>query len=249
MLKRFSTKTIAGAGLVAVGSLAVWFGTRSIVAQQLAARGVTVKYVETTFAEPDGAPLATTTRSLAVRSDGSRVEPRLVTAADGRLYSQKVIVDVQRKKRIVVDGVTESIMTTGLSDAELERLAKPGAACMDPLGKPGPAIQGYRTVQREIRTPLFVVHEWRAPELGCLTLRQTYARPQPDGSSKLVMESTAAEVAFGEPDPALFEVPDWPETAPSQALERYRLKFGLPDTEELRKVKESKDRAYWARQR
>lgn len=244
-----SRAKIAGVGLAVVGSLTVWLGTRTIVAEQLAPLAVTVSYLETHFSDPAGVPVGKNVRTLAVRSDGSRVEPRVVTAADGRLYTQKVIVDVGRKKRIVVEGVTESLITTGLSDAELERLAKPGGACIDPQAKPGPTILGYRTVQREIRTPIFVVQEWRAPELGCLMLRQTYSRPQADGSLRLVLECTAAELAFGEPDPALFQPPDWPETAPSQALERYRLKFGLPDTEELRKIKEAKDRAYWARQR
>jgi hypothetical protein len=240
---------LAGARLMLLGSLAAWFGTRSLVAQLLAPNALTIKYIETHFRSSDGAALRSNIRLLAMRSNGSRVEPRTVTADDGKLYSQRVILDVERRKRIVVEGVTESVITTALSDAEVEALSKPGGVCLGPEAKQGPAILGYPTLEREIRTPVFVVREWRAPDLGCVMLRQSFSLPQPDGTARLVLESAAVELTPGEPDPTLFEIPDWPERLPSQALERYRLQFGLPDTEELRKVKEAKDRAYWARQR
>lgn len=109
-------------------------------------------------------------------------------------------------------------------------------------------ISGYRTVKTKFRSPGLHIDSWWAPDLGCVLLKETVSRPQADGTSRLFLTREAVAVTFGEPDPALFEVPNWPESTPSQVFERYRQKFNLPDTEELRRIKASKDRAYWAQQ-
>lgn len=241
-------RTAITIGLAICATCVVWVGGRKLVAQRLAPQALTVKYIQTETREFDGAVVLATERHLAVRSDGSRVEPRSVVADDRRAYDQRIIADVAKGKRIVVEGVTQSLTTTILSDMELAALRNPGGRCLYQETEPAEAIFGYRTVKTKFRSPGLHIDSWWAPDLGCVLLKETVSRPHADGTSRLFLTREAVAVTFGEPDPALFEIPDWPESTPSQVFERYRQKFNLPDTEDLGRVKASKDRAYWAQQ-
>lgn len=60
---------------------------------------------------------------------------------------------------------------------------------------------------------------WRAPQLGCADLQQTYTEVQADGSFKLVTEAKLVTIQLGPPDRALFSVPsNYANVKPSQAL-------------------------------
>jgi hypothetical protein len=236
------------AGVIAGGTLLTWVGTREVVAQRFGPRALTVTYTQTEWSPFDGGLVAQNRLLLAVRSDGSQVEPRAVKAEDGKFYEQRIILDTGKGKRISVEGISESITTTTLSQRELTALKKPGSQCLDPQAKPAEPVLGYQTIKTEVKTPISTIHSWRAPDLGCVVLRETFAQPLPDGTSRVLITREAAAVSFGEPDSSLFEVPSWPERTPSQVLEGYRRKFNLPDSEDLRKAKAAKDRAYWAQQ-
>lgn len=241
-------RTAVIAAFLVGATYATWKGSRLLVAQSLAPQALSVTYVQTETREQDGAVVAKSERRLAVRSDGSKVEPRSVAAEDGRFYEQKIILDAKAGKRVVVESVTQSVVTTTLSDRELVALRSPGGRCLEQGLTPGGAILGYQTLQSEIRSPGLHVTSWWAQDIGCVLLRETISRPQPDGTSRLLFTREAAKITFGEPDAILFEAPNWPESTPSQVFERYRLRFNLPETDDLMKVKASKDQAYWAQQ-
>ena len=72
---------------------------------------MTVRYVESHFRSADGSLTSQSQKVWAVRSDGSVVEPRYSNAPAGQMYQQRIITDAADGKRIVVDGITESVTT------------------------------------------------------------------------------------------------------------------------------------------
>src|SRR5690606_8340173 len=86
---------------VSLGTFLIWSITRSAIAQMYRPTPLTVIYTNTTFHKGQVTSKQT---QLAVRSDGSRVEPRFVQAPDGKIYEQKVVVDMRIGKRILVEG-------------------------------------------------------------------------------------------------------------------------------------------------
>ena len=216
------------------------------VAQVLGPRPMTVRYVESHFRDSDGTLMSQSQKVWAVRSDGSVVEPRFSTAPDGQMYQQRIITDAAQGKRIVVDGITESITTYVLTDRAVRALRTPGGGCLNRKGEEAEPVFGYATVRVEMPLADKTVQEWLAPELNCVPLRSTLSKLMPDGTQRVLVRREVGDVAFGEPDAALFTAPDWPEWSPSQVLELFRQKYGLPATAQLERTKQITDQAYQA---
>ncbi len=234
--------------VVVLASLATWVGTRKTVAQVLGPRPMTVRYVESHFRDSDGALTFQSQKVWAVRSDGSVVEPRLPGAPDGRVYQQTIITDAAQGKRFVVDGITESVTTYVLKDESVQALRIPGGRCLSEKGVEAESVFGYTTLRVDAPLADKTIQQWLAPDLNCVPLRTTVSRMMPDGTPKVLLQREVVDIAFGEPDAALFAVPEWPERTPSQVLELFRQKYGLPATAELEISKQQRDRAYRAQQ-
>lgn len=64
---------------------------------------------------------------------------------------------------------------------------------------------------------LFILNIWRAPELGCVTLRTAWY----DKNEKLTADRVTTTIVIGEPDPTLFQVPEgYVESSPKQAHQK-----------------------------
>jgi hypothetical protein len=78
-------------------------------------------------------------------------------------------------------------------------------------------VRKERHIVRKHDQILWSVDIWRAPELGCVPLRTT--RYDQDG--KPTHDRVASTIVIGEPDPALFQVPEgYVESSPMQANQK-----------------------------
>jgi hypothetical protein len=169
-----------------------------------------------------------------------------VRAPDGDFYEQKIIVDVQTGKRILAEGVTQSLTTYLLSDKLVQTYRFPSSTCES--GKEDGVILGQRVLLREIRAPSpndRVVQSWYAPDLGCILLKDVLKKVNVDGTVSILFQKEATQITFGEPDPSLFVVPSWTERSPSEVSAEVKRRFGVTEST---MVKDARDRAYHAQQ-
>jgi hypothetical protein len=61
----------------------------------------------------------------------------------------------------------------------------------------------------------------RSPQLGCLELRSVASMPNPDGTQSVTIREVRS-IKLGEPPPALFDPPHWPEVSPAELERRSR---------------------------
>ena len=72
-------------------------------------------------------------------------------------------------------------------------------------------------VRKEGDEVLWIMDRWRAPELGCVTLRTV----RYDKDEKLTHDRVATNIVIGEPDPTLFQVPaGYVESSPLEAQQK-----------------------------
>ena len=69
---------------------------------------------------------------------------------------------------------------------------------------------------------------WAAPKFGCLQFQSKGYLREPDGTMVLASEDRFVSLEFGEPDPALFDLPDgYQQMKPSEVQRRRDEKYGL----------------------
>jgi hypothetical protein len=74
---------------------------------------------------------------------------------------------------------------------------------------------------------VFSIQQWVAPELGCITLEETWTR---NGQVEVLHQ--AENIRLGDPDSSLFEVPaDYDELSPMQVEARAKEWFGASPVE------------------
>jgi len=73
-----------------------------------------------------------------------------------------------------------------------------------------------------------VITSWRAPGLNCEELYYRSEVKQRDGSRKLAVEMTTSVLLVGDPDPALFAIPDFVEVEPPSGILSLVASNGLP---------------------
>ncbi len=241
---------------IALLTLTAWFVARTVVAQGYRPPAMTIRYSITALEQ--GQQPVHTESFVAVRTDGSKVRPRLTTAPDGQVYEQKIVIDASKGKRIVVEGITQSLTTYALSDGEAKALEFARGQCEEKSGNEEAQILGYK-VLRSTRPGSGTssaagtqgkaqLESWIAPELGCVPLREKFTMWDANGIAQTVFEKEALEIRLGEPDSRLFDVPAWPERTPSQVNELVHQKLNIPMKPGQSEGDKAADQAYWARQ-
>jgi hypothetical protein len=165
-----------------------------------------------------------------VRVDGAVADLKIMRLPDGNDYWHRNIQDPVSAQRIQLDQATESKTSYGLTARDIRDLKHPPGDCsvagglMTATG----TMLGYKVVRETMENPKMGkrFEVWRAPDLNCAELRtDVFALEPPGGKATLQHTRVAVEVRTGEPDPKMFEVPDWPERSPSEAMEIYARKF------------------------
>ncbi|HYZ74099.1 MAG TPA: hypothetical protein VE641_13535 [Chthoniobacterales bacterium] len=228
-------------------SIGTWVIAQHVVAQSYAPKPLTATYYIESFDE--NGSKRESEQTFAVRGDGSIVKPRSTSGPDGKMYTQRTLYDVGKKKRVAIDGLTESITSYALSDTELKNLQYPLAICQR-FEVEAALVQGYRTRKELVKTGP-VNHErlreaWYAADFGCLLVKETVSDLNENGDSRIRYTQTLKTVTLGEPDPALFSIPEWQERTPSAVFAEFNRKFNL--SRPLPKSSSDRDRAYFANQ-
>ncbi len=233
--------------LLAASAAAAWYGAQTAAEVHAAARvrAFTMTSLESSFA-PDGAVRSQATIVLAQREDGSRARIRgALFKRNGRsVFSRTAhVYDLTKRQFVSVYDLTRSTITTPLDDAEAARLsAPPPENCVNPAGlEPvlGPEesepVLGYRTIKVAFEIPAspgggspIRVTQWRAPELGCVALREEHQVLDSDGNvryANIVREAVA--VSIGAPPAEYFAAPaDYVERKPSAQMKQYYQRLG-----------------------
>jgi hypothetical protein len=248
--------------LVVVAFTAVGIGLRlreSRVAASAKSRQVnlpTVPFIATrssvTVVPGNPVPVHSEMRTLAVRSDGSSVElfHRKDPSGSGNVIFIRSILDVPNKQRVVVDPISESLITFPLVDQAVSAFAVRGATqCAGTSSSP---ILGYDVAVEEARDLTsgeeLRVTSWRAASLNCTPLRREIAVLKAGTEVQRITE-TVQTITEGEPDKSLFDIPQgYVERQPSDAMaEAARRHPNDPDWRcpNCSQSQAHKDEAYW----
>lgn len=193
--------------------------TLTLYAQLNGPREVPAFSYDVAFFEYDetGAKKYTHTDHYAVRGDGSNVivDNTLMPRMGERRVS---VYDYSKRVAWVTSLVGRTVTTLPM----VEAAAPP--VHYDECDEGEVSTLGRYEVRRErriIRTQedeiLFIVDLWRAPELGCVTLRTV----RYDGDGKPTHDRVATTIVIGEPEPTLFQPPEgYTESSPIQAHQK-----------------------------
>ncbi|WP_031498694.1 hypothetical protein [Bryobacter aggregatus] len=220
--------------VVAASSVLAWlsgpfFGSYVVQAQEAQHSPKLVSLVAnqtTTSYSPTGEVRDSFRSTIARRSDGSQVEIRHFQGPEGKPAENRLLLDVPGLKRISVSGPAESITTYKMDQAAI---AQKIAATVDPrcgleegaeritvLGVE--ALHAYKTIGHQKR------EIWRAPSLGCFELKAIATQTLTDGrEARTVVDTLSLEQR--EPDPAMFQVPAWPEMSPSEVYRSIQRRY------------------------
>lgn len=176
-------------------------------------------------------------RTVAVRSDGSRVD---VTREPRKGWITREISFANGTVQTVYDDV-KTVSTSQVSSAEMQNhwktLPDPQASCAAPINgvkPPHPSV----VKGTEVRLGIPVVRiftgsnltVWMAPSLGCLALEHSVDWDSSHPGTNL-SELKVDTVTLGDPDPALFSIqPTYTEMLPSQAQALHLRFASVPDT-------------------
>jgi len=173
-----------------------------------------------------GSPyLHTTTITHAVRSDGSWA--KVWTANfNGHEYSQRVILDYEAGKHIIIDDQIKSIAVETISQNEdRHRLAAATSCDGDPAGKilnldVNYFEDTYQMTDNPQGAATAVVKEWLVPDLGCFILqKETIWTRNSDGVLLVDTKLTPIDIQF-QPVDQYFQVPtDYTERTRQQLLD------------------------------
>src|SRR5712692_2917475 len=82
---------------------------KHVYSRQLSTAALTATTTESYFRYPTGEYVRSEQRTLFVRGDGSSVELKRGVAPDGRPVEGRILIDITARKRVVIDGMTDSI--------------------------------------------------------------------------------------------------------------------------------------------
>ncbi len=162
----------------------------------------------------------------AVRSDGSSFESTTTYRLDRSIHNQQRQVKFAGGINIRADDRLSLMTATKNTSEDAARLRQsfdPARSCAVSMdgGQPptgwtataGETLSGYETykvvVEAPSKTPRSRITIWRAPALGCAELRGFVETLDPSsGQVVQTYERQAADIRPGEPDPALFRLPN-----------------------------------------
>lgn len=191
--------------------------------------GFTIERVEKVYRVSTGEPVYTYHSTYARRPDGSSVEIRRITDPEGKVREQRTIIDLPRRLRIVVDGLTESVTTYALTGPEVAAYTQQPACA--PSGPERSRLLGWDTVRIEesVKTAKGTelrVEKWVAPGLHCLPLRESVFVAHAGAPFQLASEVEVISLQRVDPPAQWFKIPaGFAERAPSAVLAEFNRRF------------------------
>ena len=207
-----------------------WFGKSQLVTYTY--QPFTAITVDVFFTGPDSEYLKTVQKYYGRKADGSSLHVVFFDGPDGQQKQRMELLDVAGSRRVIADGLTESITTYGAEDDIRARRQKATECAQN--GEPtDTTIHGYNTVK--------MVQEFTTPggrglhirEVSCSSTRlfrpqgKTY-RTLEDGPGPLVLfqASEVTTLVVGEPDQSLFVLPDgYVERKPTDVLREFGRRY------------------------
>lgn len=194
------------------------------------------------FRYDDGVKQYTHTSHIAVRGDGSQaVVDNAIMAAAGE---RRVTVRDFAKREAWITSLLGRTVTTlpiaprAVPEVHTDQCDKGEVSTFGPY-----EVRKERHLGRnEEGAVLRILERWRAPELGCVTLRTIMYNQD----EKITHEQVATNIVIGEPDQTLFQVPQgYVERSPSQAFQAL-IDIGatVPLQDDMGAL-ERADRRYW----
>ncbi len=223
---RVTRIAVATIGVALIPSAVTWLAS----AAASDPKPLTIHYVETTVTlvkgTPAQQPLTTTDKYFARRGDGSTVESRTFIGPDDKEYAQRIVQLTAKGTRVSIEGATESLVTYRLGGPTIAAMKNPSSQCDSDSPRVTDTMLGYTVVR-------FTLHgngrteTWGVPDLGCVIFRQSLFRATPHGVEHHPSTREPVSVTLGDPDPALFVLPDWPERSPSELILEMSKKFNI----------------------
>lgn len=192
--------------------------------------------------------------TVARRSDGATVHVDNMAGLVGLQAGETArhIYFLDGREFTVYDGVSSVVRFPQHSAEtiafEKARILNPPTNCVSPgstLVSYG-TLQGYKVAIVKVRN--IGDHQltvWYAPDLGCQKLQYRVEVQDSNGAWELASETKTVSLTAGEPDPALFEIPDsYASVAPSEALRKEADRLGIDWTSDLQQEAARRDAAY-----
>jgi len=158
--------------------------------------------------------------AFAIRSDGARVFLR--RAFNDQAVGIRTVVDPTTRMRTTLDPTTKSKTTYALAASEAATLQSSSSDDCGVKGAERDTILKFNVVLAKKTIDQgagpISVEDWVAPALDCYALQSIAVRLRKDGSM-LRNVKRVVDVAKGEPDERLFEIPsDYVERSPSEVF-------------------------------
>lgn len=214
--------------------------------------GFTVKRVQKVYRVSTGEKVYTYESTYGRRSDGSSVEVRRIADPEGNTREQRVVIDLTGKRRLTLDGLTQSVTTYALSEAQVAEHRRRPACPVEPAERD--QLLGFDVVRIEERTRTgkgtgFRVEKWVAPALDCLPLRERVFVSHAGDRFELAWEAEVTSVELVEPPAEWFEIPaGYVERSPSAVLDEFRRRFPSSCSRCGERTDDILDQVYYAHQ-
>ena len=228
MFKRANVVFLLLIGLGAFGGIV----GRPWLAQSFASQPEFMAITVTRYLNGTGEPHSTIVGTQAQKSDGSRA--RMNQLVDNVVTGTGVILNLDLRQRIAVDGVSGSKTTYRLSDTMVGVLRSP-KTCAPETDQGTDTFLNYQVVkvitERDVVGYHWIRSEaWLAPALGCYPLYQKDSR-YTWLENRLFAETIieVISVISGEPDRSMFEVPEhFVERSPGEVFAEIERLTGVP---------------------
>ncbi len=237
----------------AVAGLTAYSATWFAYSQVLPPSGVTALSYLVVIRDyrSDGSLAEATTAQRALRADGSSADIRTFRISDGSSFEVRQIRDMQLRRNSIVQSRINAHTSIPISVKEAEAsLAGPRKSCGLPGSSKRSEILGYEVLLSSfraqdtgsgVRSP--DVERWLAPSLGCIPLRVTWI-----SNGRVVRSEEAQDIILGDPDPALFHIPDeYEEISPLEALRRIQQESGESIYNPSGFIEQFAEDSYWRR--
>ncbi len=217
--KRFVLCVAAGTALAMAG-----LGFARQIRESVSPFTATVSHSE--YSNGSSTPSFTLSETVAARSDGSQVRAKQLTnPEDSAVVYRLVIIDVPLKRRIVVDQLTESLVTYPLGKTLGRYVVQPTSSC---AGQSAGEMLGFpvflEETHKSARNAEISFRKWTSPQLSCFPLREEVRSVTQAGESLNVRSVTS--LILGEPANWLFTVPKtYTERSPSQLIAERTRRF------------------------
>jgi len=243
-IRWFVYGTILAAGVSAVA-------VRQVHSHCSARTAFMATVVETFYKYPTAEVIREVTSSYAVSSTGLTITQRSFSAPDGRAVTHAVVVDPVSRKRVFIDGLTDSTVTTTLSKRIADSMREGTRSCSEAPHAEQSTLLNYDVIK--VSKDLLPragkiyrrVESWVAPALDCYTLKQVlWYRVEP-GPWTVANIRQVTRVELGEPNAGLGVIPPgYVERAPSEVQAEHRRRYNKDITPSVDLL----DKSYYAQQ-